>query len=182
MRCTDGALCLWKLIKTNGYKWLEAWLIMKGHCSHSLETLIFLFLYLFGNLWYSYAMFYLARRFDWVATGQVGIKILPYLKWWKIVKLLCDVSKILRPWSTECTECSSFKMLPDGWKISKVCVLKPVNICTASQNTPHCSWTFSTIFLFYAAACGLETQCTIRISALVFVQNVWTPLVSMLFL
>ena len=64
-------------------------------------------------------------------------------------------------------------------KVYTNCVLKAVNVdwvVTLSQNTPPCSWTFSTSWVFHTATSGIrDTVHHTYIST--FAGNIFTPLV-----
>ena len=52
----------------------------------------------------------------------------------------------------------------------------------AWNGTPPCSWSFYQLFFPCRHTCSSETHGTISTSLVVFVENVFTPLVSLLFL
>ena len=52
----------------------------------------------------------------------------------------------------------------------------------AAECSPRCSWSFFTSWFFHAGTCSSETHGTIPTSLLVFVESVFTLLVSLLFL
>ena len=64
-------------------------------------------------------------------------------------------------------------------------VLKPANVdlgCYNVIDTPPCSWTFAPVGFSMQLPMVSETQCTIPKFLLVSVGNVFTPLVSVLFI
>ena len=82
-------------------------------------------------------------------------------------------------------EPSRIKRLPDVGmvKVYPKCVLKLANVVwvgTMSQYTPPCSWTFSTIG--FSIPVASESQSTSPTSLRAFVGNIFTPLVSLLFM
>ena len=78
-------------------------------------------------------------------------------------------------------------MLPDVGmvRVYPKCVLKAANVdrvVTLSRNTPLCSWTFSTSWFFHAVTSDIRDTGNHPYISTCFVGNIFTPLVSLLFM